>query len=174
MTTTLTARSTRSTRSGGWWAVDVPEVQGLFAQARRLDLVPAAVLDAAALLTGRPESDFEVIVDPALDEDDLTAVRDARERRAALSEAEQAASAASRAAVARLRAEGLTVRDVAAIMDLSPQRVSQLLASYSGAWIRGGTTWGRRAQEPLGLLRLNYPSGGEGTRSSPISGVFFS
>lgn len=80
MTTTLTARSTRS---GGWWAVEVPEVQGLFTQARRLDLVPAAVLDAAALLTGRPESDFEVIIDPALDEDDLTAVRDARERRTA-------------------------------------------------------------------------------------------
>ena len=80
MTTTLTARSTRS---GGWWAVEVPEVQGLFTQARRLDQVTAAVLDAAALLTGRPESDFDVVVVPVLDADDLSVVRDARERRVA-------------------------------------------------------------------------------------------
>lgn len=126
MTTALTARSTRS---GGWWAVEVPEVQGLFTQARRLDLVTAAVLDAAALLTGRPESDFDVVVVPVLDADDLSVVRDARERRAELAEAEQAAARASRAAVARLRAEGLTVRDVAEIMGMSPQRVSQLVAS---------------------------------------------
>ena len=126
MTTTLTARSTRS---GGWWAVEVPEVQGLFTQARRLDQVTAAVLDAAALLTGRPESDFDVVVVPVLDADDLSVVRDARERRAELAEAERAAARASRAAVARLRAEGLTVRDVAEIMGMSPQRVSQLVAS---------------------------------------------
>lgn len=66
---------------------------------------------------------------PVLDADDLSVVRDARERRAELAEAEQAAARASRAAVARLRAEGLTVRDVAEIMGMSPQRVSQLVAS---------------------------------------------
>lgn len=126
MTTTLTARSTRS---GGWWAVEVPEIAGLFTQARRLDQVTAAVLDAAALLTGRPESEFDVVVTPVLDADDLTIVRDARERRAELAEAEQAAARASRVAVARLRSEGLTVRDVAEIMGMSPQRVSQLVAS---------------------------------------------
>jgi DNA-directed RNA polymerase specialized sigma24 family protein len=126
MTTTLTARCIRS---DGWWAVDVPEVPGLFTQARRLDQVPTVVLDAAALLTGRPESDFDVTVAPVLEDDDLAVVRDARERRAALVEAERAAAAASRAAVAQLRAEGLTVRDVAEIMGLSPQRVSQLVAS---------------------------------------------
>jgi len=126
MTTTLTARCTRS---DGWWAVDVPEVPGLFTQARRLDQVPTVVLGAAALLTGRPEADFDVTVAPVLEDDDLAVVRDARERRAALVEAERAAAAASRAAVAQLRAEGLTVRDVAEIMGLSPQRVSQLVAS---------------------------------------------
>lgn len=126
MTTRLTARSTRT---GGWWAVEVPEVSGLVTQARRLDQVTAAVLDAAALLTGRPESDFEVEVIPVLDADDVSVVRIARERRAELADAEQAAARASRAAVARLRSEGLTVRDVAVIMGMSPQRVSQLVAS---------------------------------------------
>ncbi len=59
MTPDLTAQATRST---GWWAVSVDEVDGLFTQARRLDQVPAMVLDAAAMLTGLPESDFDVTV----------------------------------------------------------------------------------------------------------------
>lgn len=50
----------RVVRSGGWWAVEVPEIDGLFTQARTLDEVPAMVKDAASLLTGRPASDFEV------------------------------------------------------------------------------------------------------------------
>lgn len=86
MTSTLTARCARS---DGWWAIDVPEVPGLFTQARRLDQVATAVLDAAALLTGHPEADVDVTVVPVLDEDNLTLVHDARERRAAPVEAER-------------------------------------------------------------------------------------
>lgn len=65
MTSTLTARCTAS---GGWWAIEVPEVQGLFTQARRLDQVPAAVLDAAALLTGHREAHVDVRVVLVLDQ----------------------------------------------------------------------------------------------------------
>ena len=55
MTTQLTATATRSE---GWWAVSVPEVDGLFTQARRLDQIPAMVRDALTLF---PELD----IDPA-------------------------------------------------------------------------------------------------------------
>lgn len=51
-------------RDGRWWAVTVPEVDGLFTQTRRLDQVEAMVKDAAALLTGEPEDAFEVEVRP--------------------------------------------------------------------------------------------------------------
>lgn len=64
MPTTLTALCTRS---GGWWAVEVPRVQGLFTQTRTLDEVPSAVLDAAALLTGRPEAELGLVVTLVLD-----------------------------------------------------------------------------------------------------------
>ena len=124
-TTRLTARAVRS---GGWWAIDVVEVAGLHTQARRLDQVEAMVLDAATLLTGRPEEQFAVTVVPALPEADQQVVQTARARSGALAAAERAAAQASRTAVARLREDGLTVRDVAAIMGISPQRVSQLAA----------------------------------------------
>src|SRR5690349_15265088 len=58
-TTRLTAFVTRD---GRWWAVCVPEVDGLLTQARTLAEVPAQVLDAAELLTDRPASHFDVVV----------------------------------------------------------------------------------------------------------------
>jgi predicted RNase H-like HicB family nuclease len=40
----------RATRSGTWWAVEVPEIPNLLTQARRLDQVEAMVREAAELL----------------------------------------------------------------------------------------------------------------------------
>ena len=37
-------------QSGDWWAIEVPEIPGLFTQVRRLDEAPRMVRDAAALL----------------------------------------------------------------------------------------------------------------------------
>ncbi|MHA7620224.1 type II toxin-antitoxin system HicB family antitoxin [Cellulosimicrobium cellulans] len=113
----------KATREGGWWAVEVPEVPGLFTQAKRLDQVAEMVADAAEMLG---HLDVEVVVVPQLEGDDAALVESASARRAALREAEAAAAAASREAVARLRGEGLPVRDVATIMGISPQRVSVL------------------------------------------------
>lgn len=39
-----------ATRSEDWWAIEVPEIPGLFTQAKRLEEVPELVRDAAALL----------------------------------------------------------------------------------------------------------------------------
>ena len=113
----------KATREGGWWAVEVPEVPGLFTQAKRLDQVVDMVVDAAQLLG---HEDVEVTVVPQLDDADAALVEAASARRAALRDAEAQAAAASREAVARLRAEGLPVRDVATLMGISPQRVSVL------------------------------------------------
>lgn len=45
-------------RSEGWWAIEVPEIPGLYTQARKLSQVKMMVLDAATLLTDRPAGDF--------------------------------------------------------------------------------------------------------------------
>ncbi len=112
-----------ATRSGEWWAVEVPAVPGLFTQAKRLDQVEAEVIDAAAMLDVEVEA---VDVVPALADVDRALIEQAREARNAAVHAEAVAGEASRAAVARLRGDGLTVRDVATVLGLSPQRVSVL------------------------------------------------
>ena len=52
-------------RSDGWWAVDVPEISGLFTQARRLNQIDDMVRDAARTL-GREIGDVKV--EPQLSE----------------------------------------------------------------------------------------------------------
>jgi hypothetical protein len=69
-----------ATRAGNWWAVDVPEVEGLFTQAKRLDLIPAMVVDAAGLL-GADVTESEVDVHPQIDPAIIGGLIDARELR---------------------------------------------------------------------------------------------
>lgn len=111
-------------RSGDWWAVSVPEVEGVFTQARRLEQVPAMVADAVALMLDLEEP-VEVEVQPHTREDEL--VRRARQARAEFERASRESSAAARAAARALVDDGLTVRDAGELLDLSPQRVSQLV-----------------------------------------------
>ncbi|PLS30924.1 transcriptional regulator [Bifidobacterium margollesii] len=66
MKTSETASATAvCTRSGGWWAVEVPEIPGLFTQARHLDQVEDMVRDAAGMLDVQVGA---VTVKPRLDE----------------------------------------------------------------------------------------------------------
>jgi len=113
-------------RYDGWWIVDVPAVRGLHTQVRRLDQVDAMVKDAASLLLDRPESSFAITVIPKLPSLEQQQIDEAKAARAKLSQAQSAAAKASRKAVASLRAQGMTVRDVASLMDVTPARVSQL------------------------------------------------
>lgn len=118
----------KAVRSDGWWSVEVPEIDGAFTQAKRLDQIPDKVADAVAILTGTPKDQVEVL---AVDYDfgDLTTMSDIADVKKLNRDAHQAADAASqasRAAVRKLRDRGLSVRDVGAILQISPQRVSQL------------------------------------------------
>lgn len=116
--TTITAHATRS---DGWWAVSFDTSNGVFhTQAKRLDLVPDMVLDILAM--EGIEAEVEVVPDAA----SLEAVADARAAAKAAAAAVDAAAVKSRAAVARLRADGYSVRDIGTLMGISAQRVSQL------------------------------------------------
>lgn len=116
-------------RAGGWWAVRVPEVKGGFTQAKRLDQVPAMVADLVELATGTPAAEVRVSVQPQLRDGSGMKLwheaADMQERARAL---QVEAAMMSRVAIAELRDEGLTVRDVATLLQVSPQRVSQLAA----------------------------------------------
>ena len=117
-------------RSGNWWTIEIPDLPGAFSQARRLDQVEDMAREVIALMTDVDERDIdslEVHVEPPAEvgellaalEDSVVAAKDAK-----------AAEADIRRAVAeRLRAAGLPTRDVGALIGVSHQRVSQILAS---------------------------------------------
>ena len=52
----------RAERSGSWWAISVPEVTGVYTQARRLDQVPDRARDAIAGVLEVPMRSFDVEV----------------------------------------------------------------------------------------------------------------
>lgn len=110
-------------RSGNWWAVEVPEIPGLFTQARRLDQIDGMVRDAARML-GREVG--IVTVDPKLSEEDERMIDELLAARREATEARAKASRLTAGAVDALRGQGMTVRDVADIIGITPQRVSAL------------------------------------------------
>lgn len=114
-------------RSGSWWAVEVPEVPGLFTQAKRLDQVSAMVKDAASSLTGKTEDSFQVIVSVHLGgklEEAVDAALDAANR---LAEFQAKAATTSRVAARCLADDGLTVREIGEVLGVSHQRAHQLI-----------------------------------------------
>ncbi|MDY5151354.1 hypothetical protein R6G85_02480 [Actinotignum urinale] len=123
MTTTITAKVTRD---NGWW-VAFFTLNGIEygTQARRLDQLDTMIKDAINLVTDKPGSDVEVSL--KLDMPEVSELVDDYKAKVRISrEAESVASQASRHTVNVLRSLGLTVRDVASLMDISAQRVSQL------------------------------------------------
>ena len=113
-------------RGNGWWVVAF-SVDGteFGTQAKRLDQINDMVADAASLMTGRPESDF-IIDYEVTDARYVDLVNEYKIRAHEALEAEHEAASASRRAVAAMREDGLPLRDVASMMGISPQRVSQL------------------------------------------------
>ncbi|XAS73060.1 hypothetical protein VUN82_04175 [Micrococcaceae bacterium Sec5.1] len=119
--------SAKAQRSGGRWAIEVPEIQGLYTQAKRLEQVETMVKDAAALMTGRPETDFVVEVIPEVDKSTMEAVEAANEYAKQAAEMQRKATEQARFAATAMKASGMTVRDIGSIMGVSFQRASQIL-----------------------------------------------
>jgi len=116
-------------RDGSWWAIRVPELRGVYTQARRLADVEAMARDAIALVLDVGPDTFDVLVKPVLVGDAGGLVEQALAGRLEAERAARRASAQLRVAVDRLSASGLTVRDIAHILGLSHQRIAQVSGS---------------------------------------------
>jgi predicted RNase H-like HicB family nuclease len=112
-------------RSGGWWAISVPELKGVHSQARRLDQVPDMAREAIALMLDVAPETVQVEVTPEVP----SPVSQALEARRAARLAEEIAERATAAAAQALLDDGYTVRDAGALLGLSPQRISQIAPS---------------------------------------------
>ena len=120
------------TREDGQWLADVPGLSGAHTYARSLPSLDQAVREVVVLAADLPDEAMPELVldydyhtgDPDLD---ATALEVRRLRRQADDLAATAAARTSQVA-AQLVTRGLSVRDVAALLGISPQRVSQLTA----------------------------------------------
>lgn len=118
------------TREGDAWLADVPELEGAHTFARTLPALDRAVREVVVMAVDRPDEDMPALQlaydyrtgDPGIDVT-ATEIRTLREQASQLS---ATAAARTGAAAALLVDRGLSVRDIAAILGISPQRVSQL------------------------------------------------
>ena len=121
------------TREGRWWMVYIPEIDGL-TQARRLTEAPAMAREYIALDRGIPLREVNVeVTSVRLEEPDLRELLDSatqiKHLRAQANELERESAQRAREYAHRLVSHGVPVRDIAALLEISPQRVSQLANS---------------------------------------------
>jgi predicted RNase H-like HicB family nuclease len=115
-------------RCGDWWAVTVPDVPGVFTQARRLEQVTTFAREAVALMLDVDPGSFDLDLRPEVPDlgGRVTSVKALRDQADRLSkEAGEATVQLAR----DLSSQGLSVRDIGLLLNLSPQRVSQMVAS---------------------------------------------
>jgi hypothetical protein len=126
----MAAMSTYSVRAKRWahgWELHIEGVG--VTQSRNLDGAERMVRDYIESLTGRDTSSDGVMIMPEVGGGLDEATQAARESAAAADRAVREAAAGSRKVARDLKEAGLSGRDIAAILRVSAQRVSQLLNS---------------------------------------------
>lgn len=119
------------TRDGRWWMVHVPELDQL-TQARRIGEVEEMARSLIAISTGTRVSDIAIdIVSvnvPAVG-DIASVANNVRQLRTRARDSEAEAAAATIKYSRQMADAGIPVRDIAQLLGISPQRVSQLVNS---------------------------------------------
>lgn len=117
-------------RKDGVWSAQVAGPDGFTVTAKRLDQCKELVVEKLKLLEeqkGNPEV-CEVVVKVEAELPGI--ICDLESAKAKMQQAQklqEEASAEIRSVVLRMRTEGLTMRDIAVLLGVSPQRVQQLL-----------------------------------------------
>jgi predicted RNase H-like HicB family nuclease len=135
-------------RSGDWWALEVPDLPGVFTQAKRLDTAERTAREAISAMLDTDPRNVHVNIEVSLPDLADRAVRDANTARRIAEEAAASAQAAMQKAAAELtRSMRLSQRDAGRVLGVSFQRVSQLLNPGQG--IAAGPQ-GRTARTAVG------------------------
>lgn len=125
----MTVYTATASRHDNWWVLDAA-VPGavVVTEVRRIEQAEAMLRDAIATALDIPSDSFDVTIDLELGPDIDAEVRAAREASRSAQLASKAASAAMRQAAHLLRERGYSMRDAGRLLEVSPQRVSQLLS----------------------------------------------
>lgn len=114
-------------RTGRWWLIDVPEVPAAHSQARRLDQAEDVARDLIALMTDTDPESFEVDLQVHLPDQVRADLQRAEELRQQAARSQHEAAALARSAARRLHDEGLPLRDIGKLLQVSHQRAHQLV-----------------------------------------------
>jgi len=117
----------KAVRSGKWWALSVPEIKGVYSQARSLSEARSMAREAIALMLDIPEDSFDVelTIEPWADE-----IRELNAVRAEQQELEERLDALRLELLEQFKAGGVSTRDAGEALGLSHQRISQLKAAH--------------------------------------------
>lgn len=113
-------------KSADGWEVEVPELDNLKTSAKRLDKVEAHIREIAKdhPAAGNCELVIEIIAKmPGI----ICDVESAQAKMREATRLQEEASNEIRDVVSRMRDEGLTLRDIAVLLGVTPQRVAQLV-----------------------------------------------
>ncbi|WP_375386715.1 hypothetical protein [uncultured Microbacterium sp.] len=117
------------TREGKWWMVSIPEVDGL-TQARSIKEAHDAAREYIAVTLDVPADSFDIHVHAesiGTVEHVTQLLEDIKIQRVAARDAETAAAEMTRQLARNLAAQELSYREIGAIMQISHQRVEQLV-----------------------------------------------
>lgn len=114
-------------KSGQWW-VKVPALDDLMISSRRLDLAAEQIKDLISEKEGIERCDVILRVETTIP-GIMCDLEAAQEKMRESLKLQEEASREVRDVVARLRSEGLSMRDIAVLLRISPQRVAQLTES---------------------------------------------
>lgn len=127
----MSAYRVTARRVGEWWALEVPDLPGVFSQAKRLERADEAAREAIAVMLDVDPTEVEVTIQPVLSDEEqkvLAQVEQAQEAARTAAENERRAMREAAAVLAR----DLSQRDAGQLLGVSFQRVSQLLKEAVG------------------------------------------
>ncbi len=112
-------------RQGDSWVVAVPELDNLQTSSKRLDKVEELIKALASKKLGENVCDIVVTIEAVMP-GIICDIEKAQLKMNEASRLQEEASAEIRNVVRRMREEGLTMRDIAVLLHVTPQRVAQL------------------------------------------------
>jgi predicted transcriptional regulator len=127
----MSTHTATATREGTWWVVDCGEYGAT--QARSLTEAREMATDLIAVVLDVPAEDVDVDLTISLADELQTDVTAAKALVDILDRVQRETANRSRVAARNLRDSGLSGRDIAVILGVTPQRVSQLIGDDRAA-----------------------------------------
>lgn len=112
-------------RQADGWRIEVPQLDNFVTTSKRLDKATEQIKDLAQAITGEDRCEIIIKVEAVMP-GIICDLEAAQEKSREALRLQEEASAEIRDVVSRMRDEGLTMRDIAVLLGVTPQRVAQL------------------------------------------------